>query len=300
MSLSARFLLAAFLFIFAATLTALAQKPVPQPAHQPTKEPAAKVLPAAAVTELLITVESGTLPIVLSAPHGGVEPIPGIPVRVGKNVERFVTSRDGNVDKIALLTAKQLEKTLGGRPYLVIARFERKYVDANRAPEAAYEHEDAKRQYDAYHRAIQDALVAIKRDWGRGLIVDIHGQAKTSDGIYRGTVDGESVKQLVKERGRAAVTGEKGIFGMLEKLGYKVLPGNMDQDQVEHFYNGGHITRSYGSDHVTDIDAIQIEFGDKFRKTDALEKTSADLAEALTVFAKEYLPREKKMLEAAQ
>ncbi len=273
---------------------------VPANAQQLEPSPAATSPPVTAKPDFLITVEPGTLPIVLSAPHGGIEPIPGIPVRVGKNVERFVTSRDGNVDKIALLTAKQLEKTLGGRPYLVIARFERKYVDANRAPEAAYEHEEAKRQYDAYHRAIQDALVAIKRDWGRGLVVDIHGQAKTSDGIYRGTVDGESVKQLVKEHGRTAVTGEKSLFGMLEKLGYKVLPGNNDKDQVEHFYNGGHITRSYGSDHVADIDAIQVEFGDKFRKTDHLDKTSADLAEALTVFAKEYLPREKKTQEAAQ
>jgi N-formylglutamate amidohydrolase len=268
----------------------------PLVAQQPAANPPATV-PA---PDMLITVEVGTLPIVLSAPHGGVEPIPGIPVRTGKNVERFVAVRDGNVDKIALLTAKQLEKTLGGRPYVVVARFERKYVDANRAPEAAYEHETAKLHYDAYHRAIQDALVAIKRDWGRGLVVDIHGQSKTADGIYRGTVDGESVKQLVAEHGRAAVTGEKSLFGRFEKLGYKVLPGNNDRDQVEHFYNGGHITRSYGSDHVTDIDAIQVEFGDNFRKASQLDKTSADLADALTVFAKEYLPREKKKQEAAQ
>jgi N-formylglutamate amidohydrolase len=263
------------------------------------QETAVKPVPASP-RDMLITVEAGDLPILLSAPHGGTMPIPGIPVRAGKNVDRFVTSRDGNVDKIALLTAKHLEKSLGGRPYLVIARFERKYVDANRAPEAAYEHETAKLHYDAYHRAIQDALVAIKRDWGRGLVVDIHGQVKTADGIYRGTVDGEAVKQLVSEHGRAAVTGEKSVFGMLEKQGYKVLPGHNDRDQVEHFYNGGHITRSYGSHKIADIDALQIEFGDSFRKASALDKTAADLAAALTVFAKEYLPREKKQAEAAQ
>ena len=276
---------------------------VPLAAQQSTQESATKpAIPPAAVAahDMLITVEAGTLPIILSAPHGGTEKIAGIPVRTGKNVERFVVVRDGNVDKIALQTAKQLEKTLGGRPYIVVARFERKYVDANRAPDAAYEHETAKLHYDAYHRAIQDALVAIKRDWGRGLVVDIHGQSKTPDGIYRGTVDGESVKQLVAERGRAALTGEKSLFGRFEKLGYKVLPGNNDRDQVEHFYNGGHITRSYGSDRVTDSDAIQVEFGDNFRKASQLDKTSADLAEALTVFAKEYLPREKKAQEAAQ
>ncbi len=269
-------------------------------AQPPVVTPAPSLPEKSAARELLITIEPGTLPIVLSAPHGGTEPIPGIPVRAGRNVERFVTSRDSNVDKIALLTAKQLEKSLGGRPYLVIARFERKYVDPNRPPEAAYEHEVAKLQYDTYHRAIQDALVAIKHDWGRGLVVDIHGQVKIDAGIYRGTVDGESVKQLVAEHGRAAVTGDKSLFGMFEKLGYKVLPGNNDRDQIEHVYNGGHITRSYGSDHVKDIDAIQVEFGGKFRKPDHLDKTSADLAAALTVFAREYLPREKKVQAAAE
>lgn len=271
---------------------------IPLTAQEPDAKPANE--PAAAARDMLITVEPGTLPILLSAPHGGTEPIPGIAVRAGKNVERFVMVRDGNVDKIALLTAKELEKTLGGRPFVVVARFERKYVDANRAPEAAYEHETAKLHYDAYHRAIQDALVAIKRDWGRGFVVDIHGQSKTADGIYRGTNDGTSVKQLIAEHGRAALTGEKSLFGWFEKLGYKVLPGNNDRDQVEHYFSGGHITRSYGSDKIPDIDAIQVEYGDNFRKANALEKTSADLADALTVFAKEYLPREKKKQEAAQ
>ncbi len=283
-----------------ATAITLLLVSAPLAAQQAATKPADRDVAAPApAQDMLITVEAGTLPILLSAPHGGTVPIAGIPIRVGKNVERFVTVRDGNVDKIALQTAQQLEKTLGGRPYLVIARFERKYVDANRAPNAAYEHETAKLHYDAYHRAIQDALVAIKRDWGRGLVVDIHGQSKTLDGIYRGTVDGESVKQLVAEHGRAAVTGEKSLFGMFEKLGYKVLPGNNDRDQVERIFNGGHITRSYGSNHIADIDAIQVEFGDNFRKASALDKTSADLAAALTVFAKEYLPREKKQ-EAAQ
>jgi N-formylglutamate amidohydrolase len=287
---SSRFALAGFLYVLATMVPALAQKPAPA-----TKSP-----PAVTEPELLITVEPGTLPIVLSAPHGGREPIPGIPIRAGKNIEKFVIVRDGNVDKIALQTAKLLEKSLGGRPYVVVARFERKYVDANRAADSAYEHETAKLQYDAYHRAIQDALVAIKRDWGRGLVIDIHGQSKTVDGIYRGTANGKSVQQLVAERGRAGLTGEKSLFGTLEKLGYKILPGNQEQDQVEHFFSGGHITESYGSHQVTDIDAIQVEFGEHFRRVSHLDKTSADLAEAITVFAKEYLPREKKKQEAAQ
>jgi N-formylglutamate amidohydrolase len=246
------------------------------------------------IKDWLITIEPGTMPVLLSAPHGGREAIPGVPIREGKNIERFVTSRDSNVDKIALQTAKFIEQATQQRPYLVIARFERKYVDANRAPEAAYEHATAKLYYDHYHTAIKDALAQIKTDWGRGLIIDIHGQDRTPDGIYRGTVDGESVKQLAKERGRAAVVGEKSLFGIFAKQGYKVLPGNQDADQVEKFYNGGHITRSYGSHQIADIDAIQVEYGSVFREAGKVEQTSRDLATAIQTFATEYLPREKR------
>ena len=52
---------------------------------------------------------------------------------------QFATGRDNNTDELAETIAVQLEKRLNAKPFLVVARIERKYLDANRPTESAYE-----------------------------------------------------------------------------------------------------------------------------------------------------------------
>ena len=88
----------------------------------------------------LITVQKGNIPIVLSAPHGGRYLISGVPERNGKQITRnFITQRDANTSELAEDLSLALEKRFGAKPYLIIARFDRKYLDANRRPDEAYE-----------------------------------------------------------------------------------------------------------------------------------------------------------------
>src|SRR5438045_2383400 len=83
----------------------------------------------------LVVATEGKLPIILSAPHGGEMPIPGVPERKGDALERgpgkFVTARDTGTQELALALADAIEKRMGQRPYLVAAKFHRKYADAN-------------------------------------------------------------------------------------------------------------------------------------------------------------------------
>ena len=72
------------------------------------------------------------MPIILSAPHGGRTAIPNATLRQGLGVEKFETVRDDHTDELAEKIAAALEKKLGGKPFIIIARFERKYADANR------------------------------------------------------------------------------------------------------------------------------------------------------------------------
>jgi hypothetical protein len=53
---------------------------------------------------------------------------------------------------------------------------------------------------------------------------------------------------------------------------------------------GGYIVQTYGSHRGRRIDAIQLEIGTKLRARANLERTATDLAEAIVVFAQEYLP----------
>ncbi len=131
----------------------------------------------------------------------------------------------------------------------------------------------------------------------RGLVVDIHGQVKNFDGIYR-AVDGESVRQLGQRTWPHSASLVRRVFlACSRNSANKVLPGNNDRDQVEHFYNGGHITRSYGSDRIPDIDAIQVEFRRQLSQGERTRQKLGDLAAALRSLP--GIPaREKKKQEA--
>src|SRR5215211_2271714 len=209
----------------------------------------------------LVTVRQGTLPIILSAPHGGGTPLAGVPERRGAGVEKFVTSRDGNTAELAEKLAARIAKKLGGQPYLVIARFERKFIDVNRPPAGAYEDPKAKPFYDGYHQALADFTKEVQMDWGRGLLIDLHGQGAEADAVFRGTSNGRTVTALTDRFGKAAVTGPKSVFGQLAGQGVRVIPANDSDDTEDRRYNGGHIVRTFGSHDGTAVDAIQLELG---------------------------------------
>jgi N-formylglutamate amidohydrolase len=237
----------------------------------------------------LLTVWAGTLPIILSAPHGGRQSIPGIPLRRGAGVTQFATGRDNNTDELTEIVAARLETRLNAKPFLVVARFERKYLDANRPAERAYESGEAKPYYDAYHSALREAHDRVRWGWGRGLLLDIHGQGAQAEAIYRGTGNGRTVVSLTQRFGTEAITGPKSIFNQLERMGYRVLPSTKESHK-EQRYVGGYIVQTYGSHHGSGVDAIQIEFGTKLRARSNLERTATDLADAIAVFAQMYLP----------
>src|SRR4051812_28895668 len=84
----------------------------------------------------LVMVAEGKLPIILSAPHGGANPIDGVPERKGEGIPhkpgKFVTSRDTGTEELAGMIADAIEARMHKRPYMVVAKFHRKYCDANR------------------------------------------------------------------------------------------------------------------------------------------------------------------------
>lgn len=243
----------------------------------------------------LVTLWAGTLPIILSAPHGGREPIAGIPVRRGQGVAQFTTERDSNTAELAEQIATTLGSHMGAPPFLVIARFERKYVDANRVARDAYENPNARPYYDTYHRALEEACNRVRNRWGRGLLIDLHGQGIEKEIIFRGTANGKSVADLERRFGRDAITGGKSIVGQLVLKGYKIAPDFSSDTELR--YTGGYTIRNYGSHRATGIDAIQLELGTTLRERRNLKRTADDLAEAIAIFAKQYLPLQNRSIE---
>jgi N-formylglutamate amidohydrolase len=248
---------------------------------------------AQAPTDKLLTIKPGTLPIILTAPHDGTLSVPGVPKRKGDGITKFVVVRDTGTAPLVELLADAIEKKMGGRPYVVIARFSRQYIDANRDPKNAYESKKAKPVYDAYHAAIEDAKKAIVKKWGRGILLDIHGQGAENDTVFRGTNDTKTVKHLIGRSGRGALIGPKSILGVMEKKGVKVKPACASTDKEDRRYSGGYTVQHHGSRDGGSIDAIQLELGSALRLAKGRPRTAELLAEAVAVFAKEFLPAKK-------
>ncbi|MFO0814349.1 MAG: N-formylglutamate amidohydrolase [Gemmatales bacterium] len=249
--------------------------------------------PAPLDIKKLITIEPGSIPVIISAPHGGSLPLTGIPERKGgDDVAQFTTVRDINTDLLAKKLAAALESRLGGKPHVVIAHFSRKYIDANRPAKGAFESAGAKPLYDTYHAALAKACKEVKEKHGSGLLIDVHGQAVRSDAIFRGTQNGKTTTLLTQRFGKNALTGPNGFQGMLEARGYTMLPPSQS-DEKETKFNGGYIVQTYGSHTAYGIDAIQMEFGGQYSGRNKLEKTTGDLADVIVEYLTRYVTTKK-------
>jgi N-formylglutamate amidohydrolase len=234
--------------------------------------------------ETLVLFQPGNLPILLTAPHGGQGAVPGVQGR-----SRGTTARDAGTLELAEAVAKRILEALGSRPYVVAAKFSRKYIDANRSEAEAFEAPEARPFYWAYHHRIGDSVSEIGEKFPEGgLLLDIHGQAEDPRMIHRGTRNGSTVENLIRRYGQAAVTGEDSILGYLQSKGYRVFPSSRQvgvPSEDKRFF-GGYTVFTYGSNRPQGIDAIQVEIGKDIRADRAF---ADDLAKGIVVFYRAYL-----------
>jgi len=233
-----------------------------------------------------VTILKGTLPVILSAPHGGELDLPGSLPRDRKSGgSRFQTVRDVRSSELAEAIAKELEAQLGQRPYVVILRVSRKYLDANREADYAYESPEAQVVYDEYHGAIEQFKKSILEKQGAGLLIDVHGQSKEKGAVYRGTRNGLTISALNRRLARDAGA----LYSQsMETAGLRMIPPSTATPNQEVEYNGGEIVVAHGSQNPGGIDSIQMEFGADLRAANALDQTAKDFVKGLIPFLKEH------------
>jgi N-formylglutamate amidohydrolase len=240
----------------------------------------------------LVGVQEGALPVIISAPHGGTKEVPGVPPRTGEGFAKgpsgFFAGRDTGTEELAEAIAREVERRFGRKPNFVIARFHRKYIDANRPAEIGIENPKARPTYDAYHQTLAAYSRAVQKAHGRGLLIDVHGQGTAADTIFRGTRNGQTVKLLVERFGEKAHNGPDSFFGFLDAAGCTTHPHDGAKEQPG--FTGGYIVQTYGSHTAYGIDAIQLEFGGQYRKKDAIADTAKKVGEAVARYAEKYLP----------
>jgi N-formylglutamate amidohydrolase len=239
----------------------------------------------------LVAVQFGEVPIILSAPHGGRSEVPGVAERTGSGVDespgRFVVLRDAGTEELLWEVARAIERRWGGRPYVVAARFHRRFIDVNRPPEVAYEDPDAEPIYRAYHEALSACCREVQSRHRTGLLLDLHGQSASAGTVYRGTQNGQTTQLLLQRFGSEALTGSAGLSACLQRQGWKLHPDPLGDPEAPS-YRGGYIVRTYGSPD-RGIDAVQLEFGSDYRRISQRSRVARELASALAEYAQDYL-----------
>lgn len=249
----------------------------------------------------LVLVQQGTMPIILTAPHAGHEAIPGVPPREDKSKDEafrkwggFVAGRgDANTDLLAQGIAAEIKALTGKDAYLVMAKFERRFIDANRPSELALDNANARPYFDYYHNSIRRFVDEIRKKYPASLLIDVHGQPTKPTVIWRGTMNGRAIKNLLQRSGARAITGTKGLFGQLEANGLKVFPDNHLPigGTSEDLHNGGYTVFTYGAHTAKGIDAVSFEVGSDYRQNAAVENTAKDAARAIAAFYGAYLKK---------
>jgi N-formylglutamate amidohydrolase len=246
---------------------------------------------------LLVDRLRGTLPVLLACGHDGAKQPEGVRARSREAVPAscaFNPSRDLRVAGLARAVAEQLRAQAGEAPYVVIAEFHRKYIDANRTAACAFEPGPAQACYDEYHATLRRFVEEIRAENdGIGLLLDLHGSQRREDApadIYVGTENGLTISALRQDTSDYALYRRRGLVGLLQAAGYAVLP-SAPGEREHPALTGGHTVETYGSHRANGIDAIQLEIVAELR-TDEPGRAglATDLANALSSLLPRWLP----------
>jgi N-formylglutamate amidohydrolase len=224
---------------------------------------------------------AGTLPVIVSAPHGGTLQPASIPNRTGPNA---TTVRDTNTELLAEdIHAAFATPATGSTPHTIIVRLHRVKLDANReVVEAAEGNPIAERTWREYHGFIDAAREAVLAQHGRGFYIDLHGHghpiqrlelgymltasdlAGTDAALNTPAMVTKSSVRTLAETGllthAEVVRGPHSLGTLLEGRGFPTVPSTQQPSPgSDPYFSGGYNTGRHGSRNGGTIDGVQIE-----------------------------------------
>lgn len=145
----------------------------------------------------------GNLPIIISAPHGGLK-LTGGTVNGVSYPDNNTTNnsadpyylptrscgtneRDDNTDVLIRRIQDEIFQQTGGYAHIIINNLNRKKLDPNRdKSEATCGNTNAEFFWDAWHGFIDKASASVEANWGKGIYIDLHGQSHSVPRIEAG------------------------------------------------------------------------------------------------------------------
>lgn len=244
------------------------------PPEPPSFEPGASYFGREGYTEYV----PGTLPLVLSAGHGGDLTPDEIPDRT-----YGVVVRDSNTRELTYAIRDALVALTGHAPHVVVSHLRRTKLDPNREiDEAAQGSPFAERAWVEYHGYIERAR-SVASERGQGMYLDIHGHGHPTARLELGyllsgsrldgtdaSLDSAGVRDATSIRAlgqaspldfSALLRGSTSFGAFLGAEGVAAVPSPDDRSpNGAPYYSDGYSTRQHGSrDAGQVISAIQIE-----------------------------------------
>jgi hypothetical protein len=221
----------------------------------------------------------GSMPLVISAPHGGMNNLETVPDRT---CEGAVTVTDMHTAELATAIAERMDAAFGVRPYLVVCNLSRKDVDQNReVEEATCGNEKMQRSWAEFHGLIDGALKEAVERYGFCLYIDLHGhghaeqrlelgylfEERELERLYRGADLPEDASFSLRRLLRDTVDLQRLVFGprsfgtRMAEAGFPSVPSLQDPfpQPGQKFFGGGYNTKRYTGPDYPGVFGWQIE-----------------------------------------
>lgn len=232
----------------------------------------------------------GSMPLVISVPHGGTLRPDELPDR---SCSGSVVVTDQNTIDVAEEISDALYERYSVRPYLVICNLARKKIDQNRAIDdpTACMNDQIKSPWNNFHDYIDTAVEDAIKKYGKVLYIDLHGHGHanqrleigyslTSDDLggifYNNKLNARwkssSLKNLDKLNSaddfREYIVGEKAFGSIISEHGFDAVPSVQDPfpEEGAPFFSGGYNGRRYTDTKYKPAFGFQIEMPSEFRQ----------------------------------
>ncbi len=220
-----------------------------------------------------VTFKKGTLPLIISVPHGGSFKFGEIPTR-----KEGILGIDKGTIELAQELIELIERfsikrfSLAKKPSILISNISRSKIDFNRSESEAFQNDSAiaKKIYHFYHEQLKNTIEKNIRLFKRSLLIEIHGfeKYKRPPGfrdveIILGTRNLNTILPKPDQKVNLGENIRGKIINRFLKLGIPIAPGH--PRRREYVLKGGFITQKYGANNITKSQSIQIEFSDRIR-----------------------------------
>jgi len=245
------------------------------------------------INENFIEYLEGSLPIIISAPHGGTFAPNDIVNRTDG-----VFDRDDYTKELTLEIIEEFFKQTNCYPHTIMMDLCRTKVDANREEnEAVSKDEQSIATYRSFHSFIEESISKVGKKYQKGLYLDIHGQSHQHKAIEFGylltndilRLENDKLSAYAKRSSIATISdysdysfieqikGDYSLGTLMSKKGFASIPSKdmPYASKDDEYFEGAYNTKTYASTNGNCVSAIQIEFPYYCRESNVNRKETA-------------------------